>query len=495
MTTASATQDLVLALDVGSSSLRAQLFTSTGEGIEGCEAHARYVTRYTPDGGTEVEPLSLLDSLSDAIDRALSCVADRRVRIVGVGMCSQVANLMGIDGEGIPTTPIYTWSDLRGAEEARELLAQVSQDDFRERTGANIHTSTLPVRLLWLKRNRPDAYARTERWVSLGDWLYAQFFGRLAQSLSVASWGGLLNRHSLDWDAETLSLLQLPQAALPPLTDADSFFTGLRSPYRERWPALADLPWSPCIGDGAGGNVGSGCFTPDAVAVQVGTSGAVRVVMPGVPKEIPAGLWCYRIDGRDALLGGSLSGGANTVRWLEAFLGREEWERASHEAERMDPCSHGLNVLPFVAGERSPGWLPDARGVLAGFHVGTTPAHLLRALQEAVAYRFALVFDTLAPALPGIDRVVAGGGDLLGPHWTPMLADVLGRPVTELTDMQASSRGVAMLVFRYLGKSNYVDARVPLGETHQPDMQRHKLYRAGMDEQGELYRMLYAREV
>jgi gluconokinase len=142
MTTASDTQDLVLALDVGSSSLRAQLFAPDGSGVEGCEAHAKYVTRYTSDGGTEVEPLSLPDSLCEAIDRALSCVADQRARIVGVGMCSQVANVMGIDGEGIPTTPIYTWSDLRGVEEARELLAHVTQDEFRERTGANIHTPT-----------------------------------------------------------------------------------------------------------------------------------------------------------------------------------------------------------------------------------------------------------------------------------------------------------------------------------------------------------------
>jgi gluconokinase len=387
-------------------------------------------------------------------------------------------NVLGVDAYGTPTTPIYTWSDLRGEKEARELRLALPDREARERTGCIVHTSYLPARLAWLRRARPALYASTAQWMSLGDWVYMRLFGKAAQSLSVASWGGLLNRHSLDWDAQTLSALQLEIEQLPPLVDADYAFSGLLGPYAERWPYLREVPWFPCIGDGAGGNLGSGCVSPNSVAVQIGTSGAMRVLVPGVPSLVPEGLWCYRLDRNDALLGGSLSGGSNIVRWLQRLLGRKNWERAKHEAALLEPDSHGLTLLPFHAGERSTGWHPGARGAIAGLSLATTPAHILRALQEAIAYSFAQVYDILAPSLPSTGRVVAGGGELLGGDgWLGMLADVLGRPVTGLLDMQASSRGVAIYVFRTLGLVNKLDAiPVPLGAEQRPEMVRHEIY-------------------
>jgi gluconokinase len=487
--------DIVLALDVGSSSLRAQLYTLTGEGLPGCEVKLTYQTWQAPEGGIEIDPSSLLARLSEAIDMTLACAGDKAKRIRGVGICSQVMNVLGVDSTGNPTTPIYTWSDLRGESEARELRHALPDREILERTGCVIHTSYLPTRLLWLRRARADEYARTDLWLSLGDWVYTQLFGRAAQSLSVASWGGLLNRHTLDWDEQLLSLLGIGRERLPTLMDADHRFTGLAEPYADRWPQLHGVPWFPCIGDGAGGNLGSGCVTPDALAVQVGTSGAMRALVPGVPSRVPDGLWCYRLDREYALLGGSLSGGANVVRWFEKLLGRNRWEQAKREATLLEPDTHGLTILPLLAGERSLGWHPGARGVVAGLSLGTTPAHILRALQEAITYQFALIYDALTPVLPAVSDVMAGGGELLGDDdWPGMLADVLGRPVTSLRDMQASSRGVAMLAFKALGLiTSFEEVAAPRGKAYEPDMSRHARYQEGMERQGEPYRAMYGK--
>src|SRR5207248_11436787 len=127
--------------------------------------------------------------------------------------------VLGVGNRGRPTTPIYTWADTRCAPQADELRRALDEKAVHERTGCPVHTSYLPARLLWLKRVSPGAFGRTVRWVSLGEWLQLKLFGgaeRIGQSLSVASWSGLLNRHTLDWDDELLSYLQLSKVQLPP---------------------------------------------------------------------------------------------------------------------------------------------------------------------------------------------------------------------------------------------------------------------------------------
>src|SRR5436190_9513396 len=267
---------LVLAIDVGSSSIRTSLYTDGAERLDGSEVQLSYDMRLTPDGGTEIDPRKLLDCLSSALDRTLKKAGQKAGSIQGVGMCSLVGNVLGVDTKGQPTTPIYTWADTRPSKEAAELRAALDGEALRQRTGCPIHSSYLPARLLWLKRTMSKAFTQTAQWVSLGEWVHLRLFGEAGQSLSVASWGGLLNRFTLDWDAELLSFLDLDRSQLPPLVDNDTALRGLRASYAKRWPALRDVPWFPCIADGVAGNLGCGCVTEKDVAVQVGTSGAMR---------------------------------------------------------------------------------------------------------------------------------------------------------------------------------------------------------------------------
>jgi gluconokinase len=483
---------LVLAIDVGSSSLRTNLFTSQGRQVSGCEAQRRYEVRVTPDGGVEIEPEHLLGRIFEAIDATLALSGEHAGGIVGVGMCSLVSNVLGIDALGQPTTPIYTWADTRCAEEAAHLRAALDERAIHERTGCYIHSSYLPARLLWLRRVLPEAYSRTARWVTLCDWLFLRLFGEVAQSLSVASWSGLLDRHALDWDAGWLDYLGLGRKNLPPLVDADAPFVGLRAEFARRWPKLRAVPWFPCVGDGASSNLGSGGWTADRVAVQVGTSGAMRVIVPGSVGEVPEGLWCYRVMRDLSLLGGALSEGGNLLDWLRATLNVGDWGALSQEAAALPPDAHGLTLLPFVAGERSPGWDPAARATIGGLSLGVRPVDIMRAAQEAVMYRFGLIYDQLCGVVPAPGMVIASGGALLNvPGWIGMLSDVLGVPVTASGESEASSKGVAMLVLRALGLiREFSEVPTSLAETYRPNMAHHEVYRRAMERQQAMYAAL-----
>jgi gluconokinase len=338
----------------------------------------------------------------------------------------------------------------------------------------------------------PAVCSHTALWITLGDYVYARLFGRYAQSTSVASWSGLLNRHTADWDDWLLGLIGVDRLHLSPLGDAGSGFAGLHLQFAARWPALKDAAWFPCVGDGLTSNLGSGCYSPREWAVQVGTSAAMRALVPAEISSVPPGLWCYRQDSETALVGGALSEGGNVFAWLRDTLKVTDFGELERAAAGLPPDAHGLTMLPFIAGERSPGWNPSARMTIVGISSATRPAEILRAAQEAIAYRLASVYDLMRGTLPEPERIVASGGALLGtPGWVQMLADVLGLPVTVSAEDQASSKGAAMLALRGLGRiADYSEVPATFGETFRSDMARHEVYMRGLERQRELYKAI-----
>jgi gluconokinase len=481
----------VLTIDIGSSSLRTNLFDASAHRLPAFETQLTYETRTTRDGGSEIDPNALAHSLFSAIDRTLS--VERVAALPAVGFCSLVSNVMGIDAHGRPTTPIYTWADTRCAPQAQALRERLDDAEVHDRTGCHIHSSYLPARLLWLREQYPHAYARTACWLSLGDYVHLLLFGRYAQSLSVASWSGLLNRHTLAWDDFLLDQINITPSNFPSLADAYDGLRALKPQFARRWPALKDALWLPCLGDGATGNLGSASPSPSGWAMQIGTSGALRALVPGTVEHVPPGLWCYRLDRHSALVGGALSEGGNLISWLRDTLHVADFAALEHEAASLPPDSHGLTILPFIAGERSPGWDPSAAMHIAGISTSTRPAHLLRAAQEAIAYRFAAVYDLLCTVLPAPTRIVASGGALLNtPGWMQLLADVLGVPITASAEDEASSRGAALVALHALGLlPDYSLLPASLGPTYHPDPSCHALYREGIARQQALYRVFH----
>ncbi len=153
--------------------------------------------------------------------------------------------------------------------------------------------------------------------------------------------------------------------------------------------------------------------------------------------------------------------------------------------EALEPDSHGLTVLPFLAGERAPGWNDAARAVFMGMTLDTRPEHLLRAGLEAVAYRYAQILDRLRPLLPDDVTFIANGAGLVhSPVWMQIMADVLNAPVYASTHTEATIRGTALLAMG-------LDPQPTLGEGCQPDADRHAIYAAAIERQQALYdRML-----
>jgi gluconokinase len=313
----------------------------------------------------------------------------------------------------------------------------------------------------------------------------------------MASGTGLLDVHSLTWDAEMLDVCGIAPDCLSPLVDLGPP-GALSKEYCKRWPALATATWFPALGDGACANVGSGAIGPPRIALTVGTSAAVRVILPRPPGDnwdIPPGLWAYRLDRGRAVLGGALSNGGNLLRWVWETTHTGPEHPASTAAAALPADSTGLTFLPFLAGERSPSWYDDATGVIAGLTLSTLPEHLIRAAMEAVAYRLVDVYDSLAPlAAPEHQIVVSGGAILSNPAWMQIIADSLGHTLTALPpDDESSARGAALMaavgagILPDLGAAPDITAGATV---YTPDAANHDRYRRGRERQTRLEQTL-----
>jgi gluconokinase len=466
------------------------IFDREGRALDGVFAQVRYLPETTPDGGSMIAPEGMFEMVCECIDAVLHQAGSHAAQIEIVAMDTLVSNLMGVDAHGYPTTPIYTWADIRGAEIADEWAARLSQaglslTEYTRRTGCRNHTSYWPLRLLWLQRHELEAFRQTAYWMSFGEFFLYCLFGERCVSLSTASWSGLFNRHRLDWDSDVLNALPIRRAQLShPLDDPSITFRGLSGTWAERWPTLKETSWTPSVGDGVASNIGAGCTTPDRVALSVGTSGALRVIVPGTPAQTPDGLFVYRVDSKRSLVGGPLSNAGNLYGWMQRVLNVDGSPELQTAIANMEPDSHGLTILPFLAGERAPGWNDAARAVFMGMTFDTAPEHLIRAGLEAIACRFAQVARRLAPLVaPDTVYVASGAAITSSPTWLQIMADVLNATVYP-TEAETTIRGA---VFLATG-----EAHPPtLGPAYTPDPARHAIYQTAMARQQELYERLF----
>lgn len=457
-------EPLFLIIDAGSSSVRVALFD---QHLRECAIESiPHQFDATPDGGVTVDPDWLRGNVETCIDRALArlCTPESPLHgatIEAVGCSSFVGNVLGVDAAGRPVTPVSTYADTRALSTLERLRQTIDTAAAAARTGSPMHTAYHPARLRWMI----DHGARPDRWVDFLTYCYRAWFGRVTPcSYSLASWSGLLNRATLTWDAAWLETLGLTSGNFPPLAEMNAVQVGLAPVYAARWPELAEVAFYLPIGDGAGANVGVGAVHGE-IALSIGTTAALRAVFTepvgteARPPTVPPGLWGYRITAPQHLIGGAISDAGSVFAWARRMF--QDVESAEQGLLARPADAHGLLFLPFLSGERSPGYRADATGSFHGLRLSTTPADLLQAALEGVAMRLALVANLLDPT--GKQPIYASGGALTrSPAWQQITADALNRPLVLFAGIEASARGTAALVRRFQhGTRVETDAATP----------------------------------
>jgi gluconokinase len=475
----------LLILDIGTSSARAMLFDEQANPLADAVTRRSYALQTASDGSAIFDAAFLRTQIESCIDEILRHPAAQTIR--AVGMDTFVGNIVGIGADGAPVTPLLTYADTRAAADLEALRPLYEQHDSHDRTGCPHHSAYLPAQLTMLHRQQPDLFQQVDLWCDLGAYCYRNWFDRaVPTSYSVASWSGLLNRATLTWDQVWLDTLGLDGDTLNALADYDAVQIGLAADYRARWSVLADVPFFLAVGDGAAANIGTGAIHHDQIALTVGTTAALRVVVSGTLPAVPAGLWSYRIDAQQHLIGGATSEGGNIFAWVrERFVLPDD---AEAQILGLPADHHGLTMLPLLAGERSPGWAAHASGMIAGLRLHTSGVDILQAALESVALRLAMIRAKL-PATSGAQIIAAGGALHQSRVWAQIMADAFGCDLALSSVPEVTARGTAMLVLcRLDGKS--LDAYpAPAPQVIQFRADQHERLQLASERQQTLYRM------
>jgi gluconokinase len=479
-------EPFIVSIDIGSSSVRALLFDSGARQMEGYGAQLAYRIHTTPDGGAEVDPETLAELTIDCLDELHRQIHEAGFRVAAVAGSAFWHSFCGVDATGKPTLPILHLLDTRSGDQVARV------PDAHARTGCVPHSSYWPAKLLWLAANRPNEFRATHRLLSFPEYLYLKLLGSPRASTSMVSATGLWDQNASDYDAETLAALPIRREQLANPAALDESDDRLLPEYRALWPEFAKARWFPALGDGACNNLGSGCVSIDRAALMVGTTGAMRLVSSAPQTKVSPGLWLYRVDKSRFVTGGALSNGGDVYAWMKRNLALPKDVEA--RLETAAPGAHGLTMLPFFSGERTPYWRADLRAAITGMAASTEAIDILRAALESVALRFREIYCLLAGPWGAPSEVIASGGALLhSPAWTQMMADALGRPVTICTETEASCRGAALWA---LGRLRIIDGLDALpastGAVFTPRPEYQDTYQELLARQNQLYERIYS---
>lgn len=465
---------LVMTLDIDSTATRGSLYDATGTPVRHYRDKVPHEFTTASDGTSVMDPDQVVGEITEILDR----VCDRPElagRVGGVGLDSFASSLVGVDADGEAVSECFTYADSRCTPQLARLREELNEREVQQKMGARLHTSYLAPRFRWLRETRPEQFDAAERWLSIGEYAWLRLLGTTAAGTATAAWTGLLNRRSGNWDQRMLRAAGITEEMLSPILEPHERLPGVDPERTARWRGLTGAQWFAPVADGLCANLGVGGVNEDTMVVSAATSGAMRVLLHHMPQQIPAGLWCYRIDSSRCLLGGALNDVGRAVSWLESTLGLDIETLDDIAAAPVSTETPG--VLPFLTGERSTGWAGSARAVFSDVSATTDAPAMARGMLEGIAGSYRRVSDELESASTGVERIVAAGRVTQElPSWLQILGDYLTTPVIHQTMKRSTCRGNALLMLESLAPDVERSSPDPAG-TYSPREAAQEHYR------------------
>jgi gluconokinase len=484
-------KESIMVVDIGTSSIKTSLFDINAKNIPKMSVKTYHKIKTRIDGTSEANPENLRLLVEKSIDLILEKSIDVVDDIIAVSFDSMASTLLGIDQEGKAITPVFTYADTRSYEQVEKIKLELNESILHDHTGVMQHTSYVPAQIMWLQETNPYLAKRIYKYLDFSTYLYSNWFKSkdYFASYSISSWSGLLNRYELDWDSQLLDYLGIKPKNLPQLKSYKNHQMGLNKIYSERWPLLLKAKFFLSVGDGVSANIGSGCTDEKKIALTIGSTGAMRVIMKDNPKIIPKGLWSYKLGKDRSLLGGSFSEGGNLINWANDNLNLPKNNPIDSYLEKLKPGQHGLSILPFFSGERSIGWSNNSSGVISGIKLSNSSIDILQAILESVAYRFYLIYKLLKNHTNNAELFISGEALKNSSWWIQTISDVLNIPLKISEQSEDTSRGTAILCLNSLGilkEINCLDS--DKYTTFFPDKKNHEIHQEYLTNHMALYK-------
>jgi len=372
----------LLGLDIGTTGARA--IAVDEHGVVVATAEDAYPLLTPRPGWTEQEP----EAWWRAARRTLGRVAARvSGPIVGLGLTGQMHGAVFLDAQDAVIRPALLWNDQRTTAQCAAITDAIGAERLVAITGNPALPGFQAPKILWLRDNEPEAYARVARVLLPKDFVRLRLTGVAATDASDAAGTLLLDARRRDWSPAILDALGIQRAWLPQVFEGPQLAGRLRPDVAAELGLPAGLPVAAGGGDNAAAAIGTGIVAPGPLAVSLGTSGVVFAHTDHFAPD-PSGrihAFCHAVPGAYHLMAVALAAGG-ALRWWRDTVGEGDYARLTAEATTIPAGAEGLIFLPYLNGERTPHLDPAARGAFIGLTARHTRAHLTRAVLEGVAF-------------------------------------------------------------------------------------------------------------
>lgn len=397
---------------------------------------------------SEQDPREWWEAVAASIKSVLEKAGINGERVGAVGLTGQMHGLVLLDEAGNVLRPAILWNDQRTQNQCDEIHRIIGKEKFIRITGNVALTGFTAPKILWVKENEPDVYAKAKHVLLPKDYVRLKLTGEYAMDKADGAGTVLFDLKARDWSDEVLSALGISRKWMP-RTFEGTEFTGY---VTEEAAALTGLkvgtPVAAGGGDQAAGAVGVGAVEPGIVGLTVGTSGVVFATTPSALIEPEGRLhaFCHAVPGMWHFMGVMLSA-AGSLQWYRDTLAPNiSFDDLLTEAEAIPAGSEGLQFLPYLSGERTPHPDPLAKGAFIGLTLRHSRAHMTRAVLEGVAFGLKDSFTLIQNAgLGKITQVRASGGGTKGALWRQILASVLEAELVTVNTTEGGAYGAALL--------------------------------------------------
>jgi xylulokinase len=496
----------LLGIDLGTTGLKAVIFDLGGRPLGKGFAANRYLPG--PPGWAEQDPRAWWNGCCVAIQAALAEAQVDPADIAGVGVCGFHHCPVFLDADGEPARPTIVTHDSRLGESLADLQQSGTLDQIIEISGSRVMTGHFPPIYHLVQRSDRKALDRT-RWILLAkDYIRYKLTGEIGTDICDATGTNLVAMPGHEWSDLLCELVGVPQEKLPDIGDSSQVFGEVSKEAAQASGLKAGTPVVYGGGDSHCALVGLGVIGSGEAGLLLGTNSTLRASFGGFVKLPEQTVWMQQhvVPGRYTVSASSMAG-SSILDWFKDLCFGEDLARGNAEVYReleslaagVQPGCDGLLFHPYLYGERSPFYNPQARGSFLALAHWHRKGHLVRSVMEGIAFTIGNCFEVIEVIARGRNesiqtiRTGEGGGSRLG-AWRQIICDVLGIPLEVVKVEEPGCLGAAIVAG--VGVAEYQDIQAAVGKTTHmgsltaPDAQNTALYKERRIVFNETYRLL-----
>ena len=431
-----------LGIDVGSSGVKVMLVRSDGQPLG--VASAGYETSYPQPGHVEQNPDDWYRAACLAVREVLEKTGIGPEQVGGVGLSGTSHVPSMLDEHLKLVRPGILWNDIRSEAQVTRLAAEAGEL-IKAHTGNSVNCTWSLAQMAWVRENEPEAFSRVRHVLFSKDYLAYRLTGVLAADHSSAVSSLLVDADSLDWDGDLLRLAGLASGSVPPIHPSTTIIGALTSAAASDIGLPQGVPVVIGMLDSAAELIGVGATVPSVAVIRLGTAGGV-MTLTGSPEwrngcmlypHPVRPLWYYQAGTNAA---------TSSLQWILNLLGISPdagYSELDSLVAQVPAGADGLLFHPYLLGERAPYWSSRIRGGFSGLTINHGRAAFLRSVQEGVAYSLRDCTSLLDWDAVSDIRICGGGAK--SASWCRIIADVLGLPVDQMQQQDASALGAALV--------------------------------------------------